>query len=158
MKTEFPLTYQLGQTMKLVRFKMMTKFKENNIDLSLEHYVVLHYITKNTASTQKDLANHFLRDKSIVTRQINSLIDLGYVERSQDEGDKRKKKLKLTQTGIELFGFMKKLSAEVSSELLNGITPEELNHFENVISKIQLNTGFMECLSLTEDKNRKIQK
>ena len=91
MKTQEPLTYLLGQTMKLVRHKLMAKFKENNIELTLEQFVVLHYINENSESTQQDLANHFLRDKSIVTRQINTLIDLGYVMRTQDDDDKRKK-------------------------------------------------------------------
>ena len=42
---------------------------------------------------------------------------------------------------------MKAKSIEVSSELLDGISEEELTNFENVISKIQLNTGFKDCLS-----------
>ena len=147
MRTQEPLTYLLGQTMKLVRFKLMAKFKENNLDLTLDQFVVLHYIKENSASTQQDLANHFLRDKSIVTRQINTLIDLGYVERTQDEVDKRKKNLKLTKQGLDMFELMKTKSVEVSSELLYGISQEELTHFENVISKIQQNTSFKECLS-----------
>lgn len=146
MKTQEPLTYLLGQTMKLVRYKLMAKFKENNLDLTLEQFVVMHYINENSASTQQDLANHFLRDKSIITRQINTLIDLDFVMRTQDDDDKRKKHLKLTTQGLEIFELMKAKSVEVSSELLDGISQEELIHFENVIAKIQLNTGFKDCL------------
>ncbi|WP_319499597.1 MarR family winged helix-turn-helix transcriptional regulator [uncultured Draconibacterium sp.] len=152
MRTKEPLTYLLGQTMKMVRYKLMAKFKENNLELSLDQFIVLHYINENSASTQQDLANHFLRDKSIVTRQINTLINCGYVERTQDEEDKRKKNLKLTMQGFASFEFMKKLSLQVSSELLNGITQEELEHFETIISKIQQNTGFKECLSCCQKK------
>ncbi|WP_319479294.1 MarR family transcriptional regulator [uncultured Draconibacterium sp.] len=147
MKTQKPLTYLLGQTMKLVRNKLMAKFKENNLELTLEQFVVLLYINENSASTQQDLANHFLRDKSIVTRQINTLIDLGYVMRTQDDDDKRKKKLQLTKAGIEMLELLKAKSIEVSTELLDGISQEELTNFEHVISKIQHNTGFKECLS-----------
>ncbi|QIA07161.1 MarR family winged helix-turn-helix transcriptional regulator [Draconibacterium halophilum] len=147
MKTKEPLTYLLGQTMKLVRHKLMAKFKENNLELTLEQFVVLLYIHENSASTQQDLANHFLRDKSIVTRQINTLIDLGYVMRTQDDEDKRKKNLQLTKAGIEMLELLKAKSVEVSTELLDGISQEELTNFEHVISKIQHNTGFKECLS-----------
>lgn len=147
MKTQKPLTYLLGQTMKLVRHKLMAKFKENNLELTLEQFVVLLYINENSASTQQDLANHFLRDKSIVTRKINTLIELGYVMRTQDDEDKRKKNLQLTKAGIEMLELLKVKSVEVSTELLDGISQEELTNFENVISKIQQNTGFKECLS-----------
>lgn len=147
MKTQKPLTYLLGQTMKMVSHKLMAKYKENNLELTLEQFVVLHYINENSASTQQDLANHFLRDKSIITRQINTLIDLGFVIRTQDEDDKRKKHLLLTRKGIETLDVLKATSIAVSTELLDGISEEELEHFEHVISKIQQNTGFKECLS-----------
>ncbi len=147
MNSEKPLTYLLGHTMKMVRFKLMEKFKENNLDLSIEQFTVLLYISEKPASTQQDLANHFLRDKSIITRQINTLIDMQYIERMQDDKDKRRKKLTLTPKGHEWLKTMKKLSYKISSELLEGISEEEFAHFEKVISKIQINTGFKECLS-----------
>lgn len=137
----------LGQTMKLVKYKLMAKFKENDLDLSMEHFTILVFINEKDLLTQQDLANHFMRDKSIVLRQVNTLIDMGYVVRSTDEDDKRKKNLILTDKGNKLLLFSKELSHQVSEELLDGISEEELEHFEHVISKIQQNTGFKECLS-----------
>ena len=137
----------LGQTMKLVKYKLMAKFKENDLDLSMEHFTILVFINEKDLLTQQDLANHFMRDKSIVLRQVNSLIDMGFVVRSTDEDDKRKKNLILTDKGNKLVQFSKELSRRVSEELLDGISEEELKHFEHVISKIQQNTGFKECLS-----------
>lgn len=125
----------------------MAKFKENNVDLSMEHFTMMHFINDKDAKTQQDLANHFLRDKSIILRQVTTLIDLQYVVRKTDKDDKRKKNLILTEKGLELLEFSKKLSHEISAELLTGISDEEIAHFENVIAKIQLNTGFKECLS-----------
>jgi MarR family transcriptional regulator, transcriptional regulator for hemolysin len=147
MRSNKPLTYLLGQTMTLVKFKLVSKFKDNNLDLSFEHFAMMHFINEKEPRTQQDMANHFLRDKSIILRQVNTLIELQYVVRTIDKDDKRKKNLMLTEKGQKLLQRSKKLSREVSSELLNGITEEELAHFENVISKIQMNTGFYECVS-----------
>ena len=147
MRSNKPLTYLIGQTMKLVKFKLVSKFKENNLDLSFEHFTMLHFINEKESQTQQDMANHFLRDKSIILRQVNTLIELQYVVRTIDKDDKRKKNLMLTEKGRKLLQRSKELSREVSSELLNGITQEELAHFENVITKIQMNTGFYECVS-----------
>ena len=147
MYSDKPLTYMLGQTMKLVKYKLIAKFKENDLDLSMEHFTILVFINEKDLLTQQDLANHFMRDKSIVLRQVNSLIDMGYVVRSTDEDDKRKKNLILTDKGNKLVQLSKELSHQVSEELLDGISEEELKHFEHVISKIQQNTGFKECLS-----------
>ncbi len=147
MHSDKPLTYTIGQTMKLVKYRLLAKFKENDLDLSMEHFTILLFINEKDLLTQQDLANHFMRDKSIILRQVNILIDMGYVVRSTDEDDKRKKNLILTDKGNKLLQFSKELSHQVSEELLNGISEEELEHFEHVISKIQQNTGFKECLS-----------
>jgi hypothetical protein len=47
----------------------------------------------------------------------------------------------LTKKGYDVLEFAKKLSDNVSVELLTGVTPEELVHFKNVITKIQQNSG-----------------
>lgn len=142
-----PLTYLLGQTMNLVKLKVTEKFKENNIELSMEYYILLNYIGQNENLTQQDLANHFLRDKSIILRQVNTLIELQYVKRLTDDADKRKKKLLLTEKAVDFLRSTRKLTQQVSEELLNGVSNEELIHFENVIGKIQVNTGYQQCLS-----------
>jgi len=141
MDTNKPLLYLLGQTMNLAKLKLLAKYKENNLELNLEQFIMLHYINEKEDLTKQDLANHFFRDKSLVMRQTNILMDLRYVARMQDKEDKRKKNLILTKKGYDVLEFAKKLSHEVSKELLNGVTEEELVHFENVINKIQENTG-----------------
>jgi DNA-binding MarR family transcriptional regulator len=147
MNQEKPLTYLLGQTMNLVKLKMTEKFRDNNIELSMENFILLNLISKNKNLTQQDLANHFMRDKSIILRNVNTLIELHYINRLTDKSDKRKKNLILTEKANTFLSFALKLSHEISEELLKGISSEELNHFENVINKIQLNTGYSKCLS-----------
>jgi MarR family transcriptional regulator, transcriptional regulator for hemolysin len=147
MNHDKPLTYLLGQTVNLVKLKMTEKFKENNIELSMENFILLNFINKNKNLTQQDLANHFMRDKSIILRNVNTLIELLYIKRVTDKTDKRKKNLILTEKANTFLTYTLKLSHEVSEELLKGISTEELNHFENVIYKIQLNAGYSKCLS-----------
>lgn len=147
MNLKRPLTYLLGQTIKLVQLKISGKFKENNIELSLEYFILLQYISQKENLTQQDLANHFLRDKSIILRQVNTLIELEYIKRLIDENDKRKKNLILTEKAVNFLQSARKLTQQISEELLLGVTEEEFIHFENVINKIQINTGFQQCLS-----------
>lgn len=147
MNLKRPLTYLLGQTIKLVQLKISGKFKENNVELSLEYFILLQYISQKENLTQQDLANHFLRDKSIILRQVNTLIELEYIKRLVDENDKRKKNLILTEKAVNFLQSARKLTQQISEELLFGVTEEEFIHFENVINKIQINTGFQQCLS-----------
>lgn len=140
MNEDKPLSYLLGQTMNLIKLGLMQKLKDNQLNLSVEQYIMMHAINLRDDITQQDLSNHFQRDKSIILRQVNTLIELRYVVRLQDLDDKRKKNLVLTKKGFEILEQARKLSLEISNELLEGVTEQELKDFESVLNKIQTNT------------------
>ena len=134
----------LGQTMRVYKNKLFAEFKENNIDLNLEHFVILLQLQSNEDSTQQDLSNHLQKDKSIVLRQINTLLEKRYVVRLPDKDDKRKKNLILTQKGYEALLEAKKIADSLSSELLIGLNDHDLDTFLKVLRTIQENSGIEE--------------
>ncbi|RKD92897.1 MarR family winged helix-turn-helix transcriptional regulator [Mangrovibacterium diazotrophicum] len=141
MNTQKPLTYLLGQTMQMVKLCFIAEFKKHDIELSLEQFIILHQLSQNENITQQDLSNELQKDKSIILRQINTLLEKRYVVRLPDKEDKRKKNLILTQKGYDALTFSKSIAQTLSAELLQGVSTEELKNFENVIEKIQRNTG-----------------
>lgn len=141
MPLETPLGYILGQTKRVYRNKLMVKFKENKVDLNLGLYILLVQIDCNEAVTQQQLADHLQKDKSVVMRQINALMEKGYVVRRWNEKDKRKKDLVLTKRGREMLEFTKILALNVSEELLSGVEDDDRRIFENVIQQILQNGG-----------------
>ncbi len=120
----------------------MSKFKENNVDLSLDQYILLFQINLNDSVTQQELADHLQKDKSVVLRQINVLIERGFVVRSWDVHDKRKKNLVLTEVGKKMLDDTIAFSGSVSDELFSGVSSEDKLIFENVIHRILENGGF----------------
>lgn len=134
-----PLGYILGQTKRVYSNKLIARFKENNVELSLDLFIILFHIDLNKEVTQQLLADHLQKDKSIVMRQINSLIEKDYVVRSWNKKDKRKKNLVLTERGHEILTIMKTLGRSVSDELLSGVNKEDQNAFEKVIEIILKN-------------------
>jgi len=141
MIKEKPLGYYLGQTLHLVKLRLIAEFKEKQVDMSFENFLLLHFISEHEDLTQQDLANHFQKDKSIVLRHINALIDKRYVVRLQDKEDKRKKNIILTKKGYDALTYSKKIAKDTSEELLTGVTDEEFANFKNVLKKIKANTG-----------------
>lgn len=144
MSLSKPLVYLLGQTMRVFKHKLKSKFKENKIDLSLEHYVILLQLNHNENATQQDLANRFQADKSLVLRQIGALIEKRYVVRLPDKDDKRKKNLILTQKGHEILMKAKEIARFLSDELLEGLNDKEIDIFLKVLQTIQENSGLEE--------------
>jgi len=136
----------LAQTFKGFKNQMASEFKCLEAGLTFEQYVILHLLNSNAVIIQQDLANHMQKDKSIIVRQINGLIEKKYVVRLTNKEDKRKNNLILTDAGIEILRQSKKIALEVNQKLLSGINEKELEVFRNVLNKIQENAGFEEEL------------
>lgn len=144
MQLPKPLGYLLGQSMRIFRQKLTSTFKENKIELSLEYFLILLQLQNQENVTQQDISNQLQRDKSIVLRQVNTLLDKRIVVRLPDKIDKRKKNLILTQKGYELLLEAKEISRKLSDELLAGLTETEINTFLKVLQTIQANSGLEE--------------
>jgi len=142
MNTEKPLTHLLGQTSKLMKIKLRQSFIENNQDLTVEQYIILNMINNHDNLIQQELANHFQKDKSLILRQVEILLDKLLVARKTNEDDKRKKNLILTEKGSKTLATLRAISKAVSEELLTGISADDQKIFVSIIQKIQANTGF----------------
>lgn len=139
MELNKPLGYMLGMTLRVFKTRMMTECKKKDIELSLEQFVILNMLNANCDLIQQDLANHLQKDKSIIVRQIDGLIEDQYVVRLTNKEDKRKKNLILTKKGFERLNEMERIASEVSKKLLSGVSDSELEIFKDVLVKIQEN-------------------
>lgn len=141
MSSEKPLGYLLCQSRRVYKNIVTSRFKQNAIDLSLDEYIILIRIHLHSDDTQQKLADHLQKDKSIILRQINGLLDKNYLIRTVDKEDKRKKILILTTEGKEILDHSKEIAKQISEELLQGISQEDRNVFVRVFEIIRANAG-----------------
>lgn len=134
-----PIGYLLSQTLKVYRNQMASEFKNRKTGITFEQFIILHLLHSNCNIIQQDLANHMQKDKSIIVRQINGLLEKKYVTRITNTDDKRKKNLILTDAGTELLKSMKAIAFEVSEKLLSGVTEDDVEIFRRVLNKISSN-------------------
>ena len=139
MVTSIPLGYMLGRSRRVFKYQMAAEFRNKEIDLSFEQFVILKLLNSNAEFIQQDLADRLQRDKSIIVRHINCLLEHQFVVRITNKEDKRKKNLALTNNGIEILNRMNAVAVDVSNKLLSGVTEHELEIFKYVLTKIQDN-------------------
>jgi DNA-binding MarR family transcriptional regulator len=144
MEVVKPLGYILGRSLMIFKNQVAEEFKNSGIELTFEQYVMLHMINSTCDLIQQDLANHLQKDKSLIVRQINCLIEKQYVVRLTNKDDKRKKNLILTEKGIRMMNQMTELALDISRKLLDGISDSDYSTFRNVLYKIQENGGSAE--------------
>ena len=149
MKTTKPLGYMLDLSLRVFRNQMVSEFKERGIDLTIEQFVILHFLNLDCDLIQRDLASYLQKDKSIIVRQINCLLEHEFVVGSVNINDKRKKDLVLTKKGSEILNKMREVAGVVSEKLLTNVTESDLETFHKVLRKIQENGGAEEEFSIS---------
>lgn len=138
-----PLGYILGLPLRIFLNQVAVEFRNRDIELTFEQFIMLLLIDSKGDLIQQDIANHLQKDKSIVVRQMNGLIEKEYVVRLPNRTDKRKKNLILTTKGTEIMNKITELNFEVSSKLLSGVDEDDYLAFGRVLNKIQENGGFL---------------
>ena len=133
--------YMLSRCRRVFKHQMNSEFRNKEIDLTFEQYVILKLLDLNADFIQQDFAEILQKDKSVIVRHANFLLEHHYVERQTNNSDKRKKNLTLTKNGAQILNRMKDISAEVTRKLLFGVTENELDTFQRVLVKIQENGG-----------------
>ncbi len=139
-----PLGYILDQSLRVFRNQMILEFRKKEIDLTLEQFVILHMLNSDCDLIQRDLAHELNKDKSIIVRQINFLLENQYITGRTNNDDKRKKNLVLTEKGSTILAKMKVVAHEVSEKLLTGVAETEFEIFQKVLKQIQANGGVEE--------------
>lgn len=140
METGKSLGYLLGQSLRAYKSLLVETFRKKGIELTFEQFVILQKLNSNCDIIQQDLAIHLQKDKSIIVRQINGLLEKQLVTRHTNLDDKRKKNLILTPKGHSLLNELKDIVSEITGKLLSGVPENEVAIFRNVLAKIQENS------------------
>ena len=84
------------------------------------------YLLKNHPDglTASELSRHSQSNRSLVSREIQELIDLGYVQAQDSKNRRYGQKLTLTQTGCQAAQRISEASLEIQNQVSAGI-PEE---------------------------------
>ena len=96
---------KLSDLLPLFIRKLMRPFELKTRDLTspLQMYVML-ILSEKEMSTLTELADEMNMSKQQMTPIINKLHDNGFVQREQDNIDRRSVNLRLTSAGVDLLG------------------------------------------------------
>lgn len=113
-------------------------FLADGIDLKVDQYIFLELIHNNPNMTQQDISDELNKDKTIVLRQVKSLIDMGYVERETDEADGRKKNLIPTAAGTASYRRAVESAGNLSMQMLDSITDNQIKTMLDLFDKLAI--------------------
>lgn len=103
---------------------------------SRQHPYILH-ICRNPGISQEKLARAIYVNKSSVTRQLASLEQNGFIERTVSSTDKRAMLVYPTQKALEVFPIVRKVLAEWNQYITEDFNAEELELLLKMLQKVR---------------------
>lgn len=111
-------------------------YKTSGIDLTNSQLGILFALEKGNPLSMSSLSDIVKTDNSVTYRLVESLIKAGYVRREQNNEDLRQQLIIITASGKEVTLIAVKIIKKFNQKLKNLFTEEEVNIFNNVLSRL----------------------
>lgn len=122
------------------RAKATSLLKKNNIEITIDQFVILKALFQFDGISQQEIAGMLYKDKSNMSRIIDALDAKGFVRRELDVSGKRViKKLFITPEGAKIAEAVTPLARELQKNAVNGISDEELDFVKKILTKMRSN-------------------
>jgi DNA-binding MarR family transcriptional regulator len=107
-------------------------------DLYRAQWTILFYLSNNGSATLVELSNYQGVEKPTITRTINRLEELGYVEQLSSQ-DKREKRMQLTLLGKNVYENVRVTIDAYEQNILKGISEEDQLKVIQIMDEIRNN-------------------
>ena len=139
LESEITLGMLIGQVHRLSTKRFVKNSHTYGLEISLDQWLVLGPVWKNDGISQKDIAEFSGKDKTSVTKIIDTLEKKNLVVRVTDQLDHRVKRVVLSKKGRELFVSALPVMAQTRDELRSGISDKEIEALKTILNKIYKN-------------------
>lgn len=113
---------------------------DDNLTVSQAYVIDFIYMEgKEKDIFQKDLEKEFDLKRSSISLMLNNMEKKDLIKRIAVSDDARLKKIVLTDKSIKLYESISIAIDSVENKIVENITPEELEVFNNVLNKIRNN-------------------
>lgn len=131
----------LGTTIGKFRNKLHRVLKdrcaaEADVKLTVEEFILLNMIEARADQILQNISIVTGKNKSVIMRMIDSLEKKGLTKRTVNPEDRRENLLSITDKGNEVLRQYQYIEKSLSNELMEGIPPEKLRTFFEVIEEL----------------------
>ncbi|MHA7056326.1 MarR family winged helix-turn-helix transcriptional regulator [Aquimarina sp. M1] len=118
-------------------FLVQKAFSENGLDLSKEQWSVLKRLRVKDGQPQNDLAFITHRDKTSMTRLVNTMESKNLVVRKSDKNDRRVNRIFLTDYGKEVIEKVTPIMYDLIPAVQESLSDEEIENLIGTLKKIK---------------------
>lgn len=140
------IPFVVGRTCHFMRKAFQKTFTEAGHSVTPEEWVLLNRLWTQDGQRHAELAASTVRDRTTVTRLLDSMVDKGLVRRETDPDDRRGVLTFLTPAGAALKDQLIPVARGLLARATQGISDRELEDCRKTLRKFQAN-----LLEITEE-------
>ena len=131
--------YLLDKAIRTYRNYSQKKIKENGLNITVDQWLIMKVLFENPNIPQIDLAKRVFKDNASITRIIDLLVKVNYLDRKKNPKDRRTSILRVTPTGEQIIYKVQDLVLQNRRNAQAGISIEDLENLNSTLQKIILN-------------------
>lgn len=105
-------------------------------DLAINEWRVLAVLARFEPLAAREVAEHTAMDKVAVSRALAKLVEAGRVDRRQDEADRRRSVLRLSEAGWAIHDEVAPLARDQERRMLAELTEGEIDTLAHILDKL----------------------
>lgn len=132
-------SFLLDRTARRVKQYAQQKFKELELNITVDQWLVLKHLYENEGMKQNELAELLFKDNPTLTRIIDLLCEKGLTVRKQHPTDRRSFQVELTRKGVKKVEQIRPKIQKIRLKAWEGLSREDFTQFKRVLDAIYSN-------------------
>ena len=132
---EDSLGFQINQTANIMRNRFNEFLKPYN--LTAEQYVILKAINENAQIAPSQLADILGKNKTTITRMIDTLVKNDFILRQKHQFDRRSHTLIYTTKATKLMTQIIPITDDIIGKIRGKFKSQELQQFLTILSELR---------------------
>lgn len=129
----------IHSVMHLYRARQYQASKDSGHELTHMENKVLGFVARHPGATQRDLAEHYSRDKAQLARLIKTLREKALLRSEVSESDRRSVRLALTAAGEAVHRAVLKQGRQLNDAAVSGMSREQCETLVDLLGSITRN-------------------
>ena len=127
----------IDRTLKKVQSTFLQVFMDNDIDLTIEQWVILQRVhLEGKDASQADIAKSNFRNRATTSRVISGLCKKGLLKKSRFRDDQKRYKLIITEDGKQLIEQVMPLIQDLRKVSTINISESDFEIFYQVLDQL----------------------
>ena len=126
----------MDRTLKLIKHSYLQTFRELDLDITTEQWVILDRLAEGDGISQTDLANDSFKNAPTVSRIIELLRKKGLIEKKQSDNDRRQSLIYISGKGQSYHERATPAVLELRQRGWQGLNEQDYVDFMRIMNRI----------------------